>query len=227
MSATPDNTLADSEQLIADLRRRLAERDTELAEALEQRTATAEVLGVINSSPGDLAPAFDAILERALLLCDAAFGTLVSYDGELFRQVAQRPGELASLSRELRAQEGSLLHQLIEGKNFAAVDDIAATSRPSSLGGRAALIAAGAHSFLWVALRRENALVGAISIFRKEVRPFSEKEITLLQYFAAHAVGRKPACPSEELDPAGTSNSMNFRLTEQKSTLFQRLAVPL
>src|SRR5689334_11307336 len=88
MSAMPDSTLADSERLIADLQRQLAECRAERDEALAQQNAAAEILGVINSSPGDLAPVFDALLEKALALCDPAFGALFIRVGELFHATA-------------------------------------------------------------------------------------------------------------------------------------------
>src|SRR3974390_1714462 len=104
MSAMPDSTLSDPERLIADLRRQLAECRAERDEALQRETATAEVLQVINSSPGDLTPVFDAMLEKALRLCDASFAVLSRIDGNNFSGIAVHgaPPELAEALRQPR-----------------------------------------------------------------------------------------------------------------------------
>jgi GAF domain-containing protein len=146
---------------------------TETREALDQQTATAEVLQVINSSPGDLAPVFDAMLEKAMRLCEAAFGFLSTYDGEYFHAVALRgvPQNFAEgwLGSPYRSGPNTTHDRLIRGERLVHVPDLAA-DRVDDPRRRAVLEVAGVRSILGVPLRKEGALLGAIHIYRQEVR---------------------------------------------------------
>jgi adenylate cyclase len=192
MSATPDSTLANPEQRIADLERRLAEREAELAEARDQQTATTEVLQVINSSPGDLAPIFDAMLEKAMRLCEAPFGALLRFNGKVFRAIAARDtsGAAAVLGDPVEADPGSALERLVLGDEVVHIRDVVDTEAyRSGVASRLKLVETiGARTALWVALRNNDVLLGGFALYRKEVRPFTDKQIALLQNFAAQAV---------------------------------------
>ena len=111
MCPTPDSTLADPQEINADLQRQLAECRAERDEALARETAMAEVLQVINSSPGELAPVFDSILEKAHSLCGAVKGALVTYDGEHFRGRRQRPSDQQVANRVRSKMENSVTSQ--------------------------------------------------------------------------------------------------------------------
>jgi GAF domain-containing protein len=188
------NTMAaDLQSSYADLEKKVEDRTAELTEALDQQTATAEVLGVINSSPGELTPVFDAMLERATRLCEAAFGLMSTYDGERYHTVATH-GVGPELAEFMRApphpDPESALGRIERGEDLVLYDDIADTDvyRKGDPRRRAIVDLGGAHSYAVVALRKDRRLLGIIAAYRREVRPFSDKQVALLQNFAAQAV---------------------------------------
>ena len=161
---------------------------TEQHEALERQTATAEVLQVINASPGDLTPVFDAILEKAHSLCGAAKGTFIVVDGDQLRLAASRglsEAFVEVLQRPRGYERGSPPEQLLNG---AAMIHLVGPAISDGSIGRVAVELEGIRAVLFVPLRRHGALLGYITAYRQEEAAFSEKQIALLQSFAAQAV---------------------------------------
>ena len=180
-------TAADNLQKTLD--RRTSERDearTQLVQALEQQAATSEVLKVISSSPGELGPVFDAVLQSAIKLCEAKFGVLFLFDGTRFRagamfNVSALHADYIEKSGAFVPPPGLPLARLVETKKVAQLlDDPEQLSPATKL--------AGARTHLAVPMLKEGRIVGAVYIYRQEVRPFTDKQIELVQNFAAQAV---------------------------------------
>ena len=158
---------------------------TEQREALEQQTATAEVLQVINASPGDLTPVFDAILEKSMRLCEAAIGALFTYDGEQIFPVSMRglPAALMDYNSRNATQRPTLLAtQVIEAKRAILTLDLRESEgyRAGLPGARAVVELGGTRTLLLVPLLKDQAVVGFIQLHRQEVRAFTDKQIALL-----------------------------------------------
>jgi GAF domain-containing protein len=178
----------------AALAKKLAAKTRELNEALRQQAATAEVLQVISSSPGELAPVFETMLENATRVCEAKFGNLLLYDGSAFRIVAfhNTPSAFVEEYGDTPfvpfpdAPGGRLVHT----KKLVHVPDL--RTDPSYQAGNPMAVAmverARGRSMILVPMLREGQLLGAFGIFRQEVRPFTEKQIELVTNFAAQAV---------------------------------------
>ena len=173
----------------------LRQRTTDLTEALEQQTATSDVLGVVSSSPGDLRPVFQTMLTSATRICEAKFGVLWLSEGERFRCVAlhNAPPTFADHYRHeplVNPPPGSGLRRLFETRQVTQVADMT-TIRPYIERDPfvvASVELGGYRSVLNVPMLKEGALIGAISIFRQEVRPFNDKQVALIANFAAQAV---------------------------------------
>jgi GAF domain-containing protein len=166
----------------------LRQRTDDLSEALEQQTATSDVLKVISSSPGDLEPVFHAMLENAVRICEAKFGLMFRFVGEEFYTVAQLnlPPALDEFVRkrgQAKAIPGSDMDNLFKSKQVVHTIDMLATPVPSP---PARL--AGGRTQLAVPMLMEGELIGAIGIYLTEVRPFTDKQIELVKNFAAQAV---------------------------------------
>ena len=185
-------------RLLNELRQRttdLTERTADLTEALEQQTATSEVLQVISSSPGDLQPVFATMLEKAVRICDATFGTIYRSEGDVLHVVATHNAPLAyaeAIGRlPLRPNPKSALSRTTATKTAVHVANLAAEEAYNERRDPryvAAVELGGVRTFLAVPMLKEKELIGVFTVCRQEVRPFTNKQIEVVQNFASQAV---------------------------------------
>jgi signal transduction histidine kinase len=167
----------------------------ELRESLQQQTATADVLKVISSSPGELEPVFETMLANATQICGAEFGLLYRSEGDMFRTVSLYGAppafaEQRRLNPMLRPSPGTALGRVAATKEMVQISDVQAEPayQNDPLRRASFLDLAGARTVVCVPMLKDNEVVGAISIYRQQVRPFTDKQIALLTNFAAQAV---------------------------------------
>jgi two-component system, NtrC family, sensor kinase len=172
-------------------------RTRELSESLEQQTATSEVLKIISSSPGELEPVFNAMLANAIRICAATFGNLFLGEGPIFRSVtihSKQQSHVDSWRRnpiiDLRNNPGLPLDRVANTKQLVHIPDLRADQSYLAKNDRMVTLVevAGARTYLIVPMLKEGQLIGAINMYRQEVRPFTDKQIELVKNFAAQAV---------------------------------------
>jgi two-component system, NtrC family, sensor kinase len=171
----------------------LRQRTDDLSESLEQQTATSEVLQIISSSPGELEPVFNTMLQNAVRICDAKFGHLWLREGDALRIGATHgaPSAFVDYLRNepiYRPKPKTGLGELMRAKKTFHLADVAALPTHGDKLREATINLAGARTLVGVPMLKENEVIGAIVIYRQEVRPFTDKQIELVRNFAAQAV---------------------------------------